>query len=111
MKISEREKNGIIILDITGEIKFANVPILKECLSKLYSENKFNVLLNFEDVKEVDSSGIGALIQNFSSYKKKNGAIKFLNVGDTIFTLFKITKLDRIFDIFDTEEDALKSFK
>jgi len=110
MEIAQREKNGIIILDIEGEIKFINAQALKEHLAKLFASEQPKVLLNFSKVKEVDSSGIGTLIQNFSSYKKKGGAIKFVHVSDTIFTLFKITKLDRIFEVFDTEEEALKSY-
>ena len=52
MKIYQREKNGIIILDIDGEIKFGNAPDLREYLARLNEEDKIKLILNFEKVKK-----------------------------------------------------------
>ncbi len=110
MDINKRTKGEIVILDITGEIDLYNAPEIKDIISKLIEEQKYNVIINLEKVSYIDSSGIGALISSLSNLKKYQGGLKIINVYASVRKVFELTKLTSFFEIFDSEEDALASF-
>jgi anti-anti-sigma factor len=73
-------------------------------------KNKKNFLINFEKVKFIDSMGIGELIASFKSAHDSGGKLKLMKLSPKIFLLFQITLLVKIFEIFDDEEEAIRSF-
>ena len=111
MEISQREKDAITILDIQGEIDLYNAPEIKDIIQKLIEAQKYNVIINLEKVSYIDSLGIGALISSLSNLKKYQGGLKIINVFASVKKVFELTKLTSFFDIFDTEEDAIKAFQ
>ncbi|HSV97613.1 MAG TPA: STAS domain-containing protein [Spirochaetota bacterium] len=110
MDITKRTKGEVVLLDIAGEIDLYNAPEIKDIVSKLIEEQRYNVIINLEKVSYIDSSGIGALISSLSNLKKYQGGLKIINVYASVRKVFELTKLTSFFDIFDTEEDALESF-
>ncbi|HRX15458.1 MAG: STAS domain-containing protein [Spirochaetes bacterium] len=111
MEINQREINEIVLLDIAGEIDLYNAPEIKDIINKLVEEQKYNVIINLEKVTYIDSSGIGALISSLSNLKKYQGGLKIINVFASVRKVFELTKLTSFFEIFDSEEEALASFK
>ncbi|MDA3899212.1 MAG: STAS domain-containing protein [Spirochaetes bacterium] len=111
MEINQREINEIVLLDIAGEIDLYNAPEIKDIINKLVEEQKYNVVINLEKVTYIDSSGIGALISSLSNLKKYQGGLKIINVFASVRKVFELTKLTSFFEIFDSEEEALASFK
>ena len=101
MEITKREKNGISILDINGEIDLYNAPEIKEIINGLIAEQKTNVIINLEKVSYIDSSGIGALISSLSNLKKYQGGLKIINV---------FASVRKVFEIYDSEDEALNKF-
>ena len=63
------------------------------------------------EVSFIDSSGLGMLITCLKTIKKAGGQLKISSIGNTVKTVFDTTRMDRIFEIFENREDALKSFK
>jgi len=110
MEINQREKNDIIILDITGEIDLYNAPEIKDIINTLIEKQKYNVIINLEKVTYIDSSGIGALISSLSNLKKYQGGLKIINVFASVRKVFELTKLTSFFEIFDSEDEAVGSF-
>jgi anti-sigma B factor antagonist len=110
MKISQVVHGDVIILQIEGEINMFNAPDLKKYFDKLISEKKFKVVINFENVFSVDSSGLGALIAGYNSFKKNNGSLKFYCIPEAVRMLFKLTKFEQLFEIYETRREALDSF-
>ena len=110
MDITTRSKDEIVILDISGEIDLYNAPEIKEIISKLIDEKKYNVIINLEEVSYIDSSGIGALISSLSNLKKYQGGLKIIHVFASVRKVFELTKLTSFFEIFDSEEEAINSF-
>ncbi|MCA1622233.1 MAG: STAS domain-containing protein [Acidobacteria bacterium] len=110
-KISERQANSVTILDLSGDVIFSqgNV-VLRNAIRCLLSERKRNILLNFSDVRFVDSSGIGELVSGLTAINKEEGQLKLLNLTQRIKHLLVITKLSTIFETFENERDALDSF-
>lgn len=111
MEILQRREGNTVILDIYGAIslgeskeKFAQV------MDELLSESKTNVLVNFSGINYVDSTGIGELVGYLNKFVENNRQLKILKPHERILKLLQITKLDTMFEIFDDEEKALKSF-
>lgn len=69
------------------------------------------ILLNLAAVKNIDSSGIGELIANYTTISRDGGQLKLLNLTEKIQNLLVITKLLTVFDSYDNEAEALNSFK
>ena len=111
MEITTKEVNGIVVLDIEGEIDLYNAPTLKDMIKKFMNEQKYNIVINLAKVSYIDSSGIGALISSLSNLKKYQGGLKISNVTGSVKKVFELTKLTNFFEIFDEEEEAINSFQ
>jgi anti-sigma B factor antagonist len=77
----------------------------------LADQGKKKVLLNLAGVKYIDSSGIGELIANYTTISRQGGQLKLLKLTDRVQNLLVITKLLTVFDSYDDEAEALKSFQ
>jgi anti-sigma B factor antagonist len=111
LDLKERQAGDVTILDLTGEVRIGEGSIaLRDAIRHLAEEGKKKVLLNLAGVKYMDSSGIGELIANYTTVKRHGGQLKLLNLTDRIQNLLVITKLLTVFDAYDNEAEALKSF-
>lgn len=112
LDVKERQAGDVSILDLNGEVRMGQGSIaLRDAIRKLSDAGKNKVLLNLAGVKYVDSSGIGELIANYTTVKRQGGQLKLLNLTDRIQNLLVITKLLTVFDSYDNEAEALKSFQ
>jgi len=84
---------------------------LRNAIRGLADQGKKKILLNLSGVKNMDSSGIGELIANYTTITRDGGQLKLLNLTDKIQNLLVITKLLTVFDSYDSEPDALNSYK
>jgi anti-sigma B factor antagonist len=112
LELSERQAGDVTILDMTGSVRMGDGAIsLRNSIRGLNDEGKKKILLNLAGVKNIDSSGIGELIANYTTVSRDNGQLKLLNLTDKIRDLLVITKLLTVFDSYDNEAEALSSFK
>ncbi len=111
MEIKIREMNDVTIFDIEGEIDLYNAPTLKDEIKKQIEQQRYNIIINLAKVSYIDSSGIGALISSLSNLKKYQGGLKIINVTGSVRKVFELTKLTSFFEIFNNEEEAIKSFQ
>jgi anti-sigma B factor antagonist len=112
LAVKERQAGDVTILDLSGEVRIGEGSIaLRDSIRKLADEGKKNVLLNLAGVKYIDSTGIGELIANYTTISRKGGQLKLLKLTDRVQNLLVITKLLTVFDAYDDEAEALKSFQ
>ena len=112
LDVNERQAGDVTILDLTGEVRLGDSSVaLRDSVRKLADVGKKKVLLNLAGVKYIDSSGIGELIANYTTVSRQGGQLKLLNLTDRIQNLLVITKLLTVFDSYDDEAEALKSFQ
>ena len=111
MKINSREKSNVVILDISGEIDLYNASEIMSTMNKLCESKKYNVIINFEEVDYIDSSGIGVLISGLMRLKESQRGMKFINVYTPVKKVFELTNLTSFFDIYDNELEAIKAFE
>jgi len=112
MRLGLREKNDVVILDLAGEIRLSEeqAPSLHKLITEQLSLGKKKILLNFAKVDFIDSYGIGDIVAAHTAVQKKKGSLKFVHLSDKIWLIFNYSGLTKIFELFDTEEKALKSF-
>jgi anti-sigma B factor antagonist len=110
MYVQERDAGEVMVLDLSGEINITTSPDVRKCFDKLIKEQKKKILLNFEQVGYIDSSGLATLVEMLQRMKRFGGTLRLVNLSEKVKGLFEITKLDRLFGIFSSEEEALKDF-
>ncbi len=112
LNIRERQAGDITVLDMDGRITIGEGSVaLRSAVRRLLEEGKKNILLNLAGVGYIDSSGIGELVSSYTAIKNQQGQLKLLSLTEKLRDLLTITKLLTVFDAYDTEEEALKSFK
>jgi anti-sigma B factor antagonist len=112
LDLKERQAGDVTILDLSGEVRIGEGSIaLRDSIRNLADQGKNKVLLNLAGVKYMDSSGIGELIANYTTISRQGGQLKLLNLTDRIQNLLVITKLLTVFDSYEDEAEALKSFE
>ena len=111
LKITQRTSGNVSILDLSGKITIGEGSVqLREAIRTLLDGNSKYILLNLGDVSYVDSSGIGELVSGFTTVTNAGGMLKLLNLGKRVQDLLQITKLYTVFETFDDEAAAIRSF-
>lgn len=111
MNLSQKEKEGVVVLTLEGEMVGGPAATqLTETLHDLIEQGKKQILVDLKQVDWMNSSGLGILIGAITTVRNSGGDLKLMNLSQKPMQLLKITHLDRVFDIFDSEELALASF-
>lgn len=111
LNITERQAGDITVLDMNGKVTLGEGSVaLRTTVRRLLGEGKKNILLNLGQVGYVDSSGIGELVSSFTAVNKEGGKLKLLNLTQKIQDLLAITKLLTVFDVYDSEDEAINSY-
>ena len=111
MQIEERVVGDVTILDLKGKITLGEGDeALKDKINSLTLQNRRQILLNLEGVPYIDSAGLGEVVRTYTTVSRQGGQLKLVNLTKRIEDLLSITKLLTVFETFDTEDDALKSF-
>lgn len=112
LNIRERQAGDVTVLDMDGRITIGEGSVaLRTSVRKLLEEGKKKILLNLAGVSYIDSSGIGELVSSFTTIKNAGGQLKLLSLTQKLQDLLTITKLLTVFDVYDTEAEALSSYK
>jgi anti-sigma B factor antagonist len=112
MQIDLREKQGITVVDIEGEIRRSEASniTLHQIIKNQLDENKKKFLLNMDKVEFIDSFGVGEILASYISTQNVGGKLKLTNISKKLSLVFQVTMLSKVFEIFDDEEKALESF-
>ena len=112
MEISERHDGKVTVLNLSGKITLGEGDLLlKDKLHSLLNQGRKDVLLNLAQVSYVDSAGLGAIVAAYTTMTREGGSLKLANVTKKLQDLLSITKLLTVFDTFDSEDEALRSYK
>jgi anti-sigma B factor antagonist len=112
LNITERQKDDVSILDLEGNVIMGGgSALLRESIRRLVGQGKNRILLNFGEVKYLDSSGIGELMASLVSLNRQGGQLGFCNLTERVTEVMELSSLISIFEIFDSEDAALKGFE
>ena len=110
MEIKVRRKGNIIILDLVGRID-VNSANLIETVGQCIREGYCDILCNFEMVEFIDYMGISVIVIAYKEVMNSSGRMKFANILSHLKGLFSVAGLDKVIDVYATEDLALESFK
>jgi anti-sigma B factor antagonist len=106
-----RTVDDVTVVDLHGHLMDDGDIPLVECVTDLIRRGRLKVLLNLKDVSRIDSTGIGMLVAKFLSLRRLGGDLKLLHVGERARHLLAVTKLSRVIETFDSEVEAVRSFR
>ena len=112
MQIDERVVGGVMILDLKGKMTLGEGDeLLKDKINSLIQQDQKKLLLNLEGVPYIDSAGLGEIVRTYTTVSRQGGNLKLMNLTKRITDLLSITKLLTVFETYDTEADAVRSFQ
>lgn len=111
MQIDERKVGDVTILDLKGKMTLGDGDeLLRNKINSLVQAGAKKLVLNLGDVPYIDSAGLGEVVRTYTTVGRQGGSLKLLNLTKRIQDLLSITKLLTVFETFDTEAEAVKSF-
>jgi anti-sigma B factor antagonist len=111
MDIESRAVGDVTILDLKGKMTLGEGDeLLKDTVNSLVHQGHRNLILNLTAVPYVDSAGLGEIVRTYTTVSRLGGNLKLLNLTKRIHDLLSITKLLTVFETFESEDDAVRSF-
>ena len=111
MQLNITEQGDIVKISVEEERMDAhNSGDLKEQMLQLFDEGKCNLMIDLGAVRFIDSSGLGALVSGFKNASAREGSLKLCCLQPQVRSMFELTRLHRVFEIFPSQEEALNSF-
>lgn len=112
MNIHVKDINNVTIIELKGKLEGGPLSsVISKNLHDLLEKGKKNVVIDLGNVSYISSSGLGILISGLASMKNGGGTLKLANISNKVEGLLSITKLNQIFEKFDTVDQAVESFK
>ena len=112
MEIRHRSIGAAAALDVTGRLVLGENPgngRLKDAVTELLHSGQRDIIVNLNGVSQVDTSGLTALVSAHIAAAKRDGRMKLVNANQRLRQVLRATRLDTVFEVFDTESDALES--
>jgi anti-sigma B factor antagonist len=111
MKATSRTSDGVEIIQLQGKITIGSGDSqLREVITNALNTGKNNILLDMSGVTTIDSSGIGELVGSYTTVTNRGGKLKLLHLPAKLNELLHVTQLITVFEVYENEQDALKSF-
>jgi anti-sigma B factor antagonist len=111
LRLTSRTQDGVLVVDCAGRIVFGEESSqLRDSVKNLLAENK-RIILNLGETSYIDSVGLGTLVALYTSAQASGASIKLANLTKRVGDLLQVTKLLTVFDVYDSEEKALESFR
>ena len=111
MQIEERNVGDVVVLDLKGKVTLGEGDeLLKDNVNTLVNQGHKKIVLNLADVPYIDSAGLGEVVRTYTTVSRQGGSLKLLNLTKRITDLLSITKLLTVFETFESENEAVRSF-
>ena len=111
VKMTARQVGDVTVIDATGRITLGEgASAFRDMLRDLANKGDRKILLNLSETSYIDSSGIGEMVSGFTTITNHGGQLKLVGLSKRVKDLLQITKLYTVFEVFDDEADAIRSF-
>ena len=111
VKLTTRQVGDVTVVDAAGRITLGDgASTFRDTIRNLAGSGHKKLLLNLAEVSYIDSSGIGEMVAGFTNVTNQGGQVKLLNLATRVKDLLQITKLYTVFEVFDDETAAVRSF-
>ena len=110
LRMSTRSLDGVLVVDCSGRLVFGEESAsLRDMVKNLLTQSP-KVVMNLREVNHIDSGGLGTLVSLYTSARSAGGAVKLASLSQRVGDLLQVTKLLTIFEVFEDEEAAVRSF-
>lgn len=110
-RIEHRKSEDYDVLDLEGELDAHTASQLEDELKELIAKNKYNIIVNFDDLDYIASAGLGVFMAYIEDVRSLGGDIKLTNMSNRVYNVFDLLGFPTLYDILDDEEDAIEKFK
>ncbi len=111
VKLSNRQVGDVTVIDAVGRITLGEgASTFRDAIKDLAGKGNQKILLNLSEVSYIDSSGIGELVSGFTTVTNHGGQLKLIGLTKRVKDLLQITKLYTVFEVYDDEAHAVRSF-
>ncbi len=111
MQVTAQHREGVTIIYPKGKITIGMGDVaLRDAVQEALDAGATKILVNLKDVSTVDSSGIGEMVAAYTTVTNRGGALKLCELPNKVTDVLQITQLITVFDVFDTEDEAIGSF-
>ena len=111
VKMTNRQVGDVTVVDAAGRITLGEgASIFRDTIRDLAAKGNKKLLVNLSEVSYIDSSGIGEMVSSYTSITNHGGQLKLLGLSKRVKDLLQITKLYTVFEVFDDEPSAVRSF-
>lgn len=112
LTIRERQINNTSVLDLDGKLRLGEgSQEFHNAIRTLIEKGRKNIVVNLENVTSIDSSGLGELVAGYVAVTRSGGQINLLHLSKRVHELMFMTKLLTVFDVYDSESEAVNSFE
>ena len=111
MDIAMKEVNNVAVLSLTGRLDLTSGATLKQEVKKLFERDITSIHLNLAKVDFINSSGLGVLVSIMKEVRVAKGRLTLSDLASYVQEIFDITQLSHIFEIFETEQEAMTMFQ
>ena len=111
LKMNQREVDGVTVVALDGRIVLGEESnAMREKVKTLVAEGKKKVVLNMDNITFIDSAGLGTLVAAHHSAKGQGASLRLCSLGTKFQEVLQITKLMTIFEVYNSEAEAVASF-
>lgn len=111
VKLTSRQVGDVTVIDAAGRITLGEgASAFRDAIRSFAAKGDKKLLLNLSEVSYIDSSGIGEMVSGFTTVTNGGGQLKLVGLSKRVKDLLQITKLYTVFEAFDDEADAVRSF-
>ncbi|MGI9070958.1 MAG: STAS domain-containing protein [Bryobacteraceae bacterium] len=111
IKLTSRQVGDVTVIDAAGRITLGEgASAFRDMIRDLAAKGNKKILLNLSEVSYIDSSGIGEMVSGFTTVTNNGGQLKLIGLSKRVKDLLQITKLYTVFEAFDDEAEAVRSF-
>ena len=110
MAFEVTEKGGVTIIDVEGQLIVGNRQELKQKVLERLEGGERKFLIDFSNTGYIDSSGLGVLVSLSKKIREQGGELRLANLNEDLKTLFELTKLDTLFHISNSRDEALQTY-
>jgi anti-sigma B factor antagonist len=105
-----RDGSGVTVVTVEGQLVVGNRQELKDLVADALDKGERRILIDFSQTGYIDSSGLGALVSISKRVREAGGELRLSGLNEDLRSLFELTKLDTLFAIAETPQQALASF-
>ena len=112
MNIRQRQVGDVVVLDVSGKITIGVGDVaIRDAVQVALGGGARDILLNLQQANTIDSAGVGELVSAYTSVAHRGGKLKLVGLPPKVNDILQITQLITVFEVYDTEAEAVESFK